>query len=168
MKKLMLAAMAVVSSSLLFGQEIPANKIPAEVKAAFQSKFPNAEKVKWEMEEGYYDAEFKQKGTEMSAEFSAKGEWIETEMEIKSSQLPKAVQDQIKAAYPGYEIDHAMQVESAKFGNCFEVEMEKGSTEINVHYSADGKTLETGAPREKHKMKEELEDKMKEHHQEKH
>lgn len=141
MKKYMLTAMAVIGSTLLFAQEIPAEKVPAEVKTAFQSKFPEAKKVEWEMEEGNYEAEFKMNGKEMSATFDAKGIWKETETEIKVKDLPKAVSTMLAGEFPGYKIDEACKVESAEHGSCYEVEIEKGDEEMEVLLKADGTIL---------------------------
>lgn len=141
MKKYLLTAMTVICSAMLFAQEIPAEKVPSEVKTAFQSKFPDAKKVEWEMEDGLYEAEFKMKGNEMSATFDSKGIWKETETEIKVKNLPKAVSNMLANEFPGFEIDEACQVESAEHGSCYEVEIEKGDEEMEVLLKADGTIL---------------------------
>jgi len=43
------------------------------------------------MEREDYEINFKDKGVEMSANFDAAGKWLETETEIKASDLPKEV-----------------------------------------------------------------------------
>lgn len=80
-------------------------KVPKAVTDAFAAKFPEATNVKWEKEggddeeENEYEAEFKQGGTEVSANFSKIGAWLETETEISETALPTAVLAAFHAKY---------------------------------------------------------------------
>jgi hypothetical protein len=78
------------------GQPLEAEKVPANVRDAFQSKFPGVEKVEWKLKsDKSYEVEFKLKDVEVAAKFSNKGKWLETETAIEQSALPKAVLDTI-------------------------------------------------------------------------
>ena len=116
-----------------------ADKVPEKVKAAFASKFPNAKKVKWEMEDHQeWEAEFKLKGEEYSANFLDDGTWTETEHEIKKSQLPSVVKNAILVSFPKYKMEEIEMIETTK-GKSFGFELEKGeeNLEVTVDYSGN-------------------------------
>ena len=54
-----------------------------------------------------YEANFKQEGKSMSALFDAKGNWMETETDIKVTQLPKVATDYVHAHYKNAKIKEA-------------------------------------------------------------
>ena len=57
MKKIMLLAVLLgIAATVLFAQ---GNETPAAVKSKFSSLYPKATSVKWEKENGNYEAEFK-------------------------------------------------------------------------------------------------------------
>lgn len=64
--------------------------VPAVVKRAFEKQYPGT-KVKWDKEDGKYEAGFKYLSHEMSVVYNASGVVEETEIEIPVSQLPAAV-----------------------------------------------------------------------------
>ena len=138
MKYLLLFAMltfGILSTSSAQGKKTA----PAAVETAFKAKFANAQKVKWEMEaENEWEAEFKMNGQEMSANFKADGTWLETEMEIKTADLPQAVKDAVNAQFAGYEMEEASKVETPEMAVAYEVELEKGETTIEALFGADG------------------------------
>jgi hypothetical protein len=133
---------AVLMSNGACAQKIAADKVPADVASAFKAKFPNAIKVSWEMEKtNEYEAEFKENGGEMSANFDNTGKWLETETEIKVSALPEAVRAALAKDFAGYKTNEASKIESLKNGNCFEAEIEKGKEKLDVLFTPDGKIL---------------------------
>jgi hypothetical protein len=64
--------------------------VPRAVKAEFAKAYPNVAKVKWEKEDGKYEASFKQNGHKMSVLYSADGAVNETETTIGINELPAA------------------------------------------------------------------------------
>ncbi|MFA9392491.1 MAG: PepSY-like domain-containing protein [Prolixibacteraceae bacterium] len=108
------------------------DKAPESVLKAFQQKFLNTEKVKWEMEDATeWEAEFKINGAEMSASFNLKGQWLETETEIAKKDLPEAVSKSLAKAYARYDIKEASLIEKPGFSG-YEIALEKGETEVEV------------------------------------
>ncbi len=138
-------------SNAACAQKISADKVPAAVLSAFKAKFPTATKTSWELENtNEYEAGFKLNGEEVSANFDNTGKWLETETEIKVSALPAAVQAALAKDYAGFKIEEASKIESAKDGNCFETEIEKGEETFDVLFTPDGKMLsKTKAEKEK-------------------
>ena len=123
-------------------QKISPDKVPNAVSTAFKTKFPMVSKVKWEMEkENEYEAIFKLNGKETTANFDNLGKWMETETEIKVSELPQSVQLALKNDFKGFKIEEACKIESAKDGICYEAEIEKGKESFDVIFTQYGKVL---------------------------
>lgn len=93
---------------------------PQTVMAAFNQKFPNMTVEKWDMEKnGEWEAEMEQNGTDMSANFSATGQWLETETEIKKAELPAAVQTALK----GKKVKEAARIQKADGTTLYEAQV---------------------------------------------
>lgn len=138
----MLWAIALLVSAGLCAQKINNKKVPAAVISAFKQKFPTATKIKWELEsKTEYEASFKLNGTEVSANFDNTGKWLETETEIKVADLPAAIIAILLKDFAGYRIEEIEKIESAKNGNCYEVELEKDKENLEALFTADGKLL---------------------------
>lgn len=107
------------------GQKLNDSKVPAAVKAAFVKHFSNVS-VKWEMEGVNYEANFTRKGNEMSAVFDSNGNMMESEVEIKTAELPAAVIDYVKSHYGPAKIKEAAKITKADGKIIYEAEV-KGS-----------------------------------------
>ncbi len=139
---ILLAACSLFISVSAYAQKIASDKVPPPVHAAFKAKFPAAEKTEWEMENDQeYEAEFKVGTMEQSARFDRAGKWLETETEIKVSELPQAVQDALAKEFVGFKIEEACKVEDVLHGSVYEAEVEKGKEEYDVLVDASGKVL---------------------------
>jgi hypothetical protein len=95
MKKTVIFMLAMVSVSLVYAQKISDKEVPAAVKSALQKKYPNAKDLKWEKEKGNYEAEFEVTKTDYSLLMDASGNVLETEVEIKTEQLPAAAKSYV-------------------------------------------------------------------------
>lgn len=131
-KYLMLMVAAASITTTTFGQKHDPHegeenkKVPEAVKQAFKKEYPGT-KVKWEMEDGKYDAEFKKNGKEMSVLYNANGSVKETEMEISVVQLPKEAS--------GYITEHHMgRINEAS-------KITKANGEVNYEAEINGKDL---------------------------
>lgn len=137
MKKLMIVmvlAVAFISQSCSEGE-----KAPEAVALAFSQKFPDAQKVKWEMEnDTEWEAEFKLNGKEYSANFSTNGEWQETEYRIKEAELPAEILAILNQNLTEYEIDRIEVAETSE-GKAYEFEIEAGGDELEVIIDAQGR-----------------------------
>lgn len=104
-------------------QKLDAAKVPDPVKAAFSKAFPTAGSVKWEMENKNYEAGFKQDGKTMSAVIDATGLLIETETDIKITELPKTVTDYLTVHYKGAKVKEAAIIKKANGEINYEAEV---------------------------------------------
>jgi hypothetical protein len=111
---------------------------PKSVTDNFNSKFSGATKVKWEQEEeNEWEAEFKMKGSEMSACFNNAGEWMTTEIEIKEKDLPMKVAQAVKKTYDGWKIESVESIETRDFKG-YELGIEKGNEELEIMVTSNG------------------------------
>ena len=141
---------AALMSNAAYAQKISAEKVPSSVTSAFMSKFPNASKTSWKMENpDEYEAEFKMNGKEVSANFDKAGKWLETETEMEVSALPASVNDALKRDFADYKVKEASKIESDKNGNCFEAEIKKGKESYDILFSPEGKMLSKSILKEK-------------------
>lgn len=91
MKKITsLFAFLVILSVTSFAQ---VRKIPAAVTTAFEKQYPTARDVEYRDMLASIHVHFVQDSAKMTAKYSAKGEWKETEKEWSFEQLPSEVQD---------------------------------------------------------------------------
>lgn len=107
---------------------------PPTVVTAFNQKFPGTKDVDWSKEKnGEWEAEFEQGEVEISANFSADGVWLETETEVKVTDLPAAVQ----AALTGKKVKEAARIQRADGSTVYEAEVKHK----DLIFDAAGKLL---------------------------
>lgn len=135
MKKTILVLSFFVATLFACAQKTP----PTVVSNAFAQKFKNAEKVKWDMEEAKeWEAEFMLSGKATSASFDLSGKWLESETEIKSSELPVVVKAAIDKQFAGAKIGETALIETPDF-NGYEIALKVKGKNVEVHATKDGK-----------------------------
>lgn len=139
MKKL--SFLAILLFAIVFSSCGQKKEVPQNVKSAFEKKFTNASSVKWDQEKtGEWEAEFKMNGKEYSANFDEQGKWLETEYEIKETQIPAAVKNTISKDFAGYKLKESEISETAK-GKAYEFELVKDKEKVEVAIAEDGKII---------------------------
>jgi len=122
------ASLLAVLFSFFFWGSINAQKdieVPSAVQTKFKTMYPEVKKVKWEMEDGRYEASFEVNKKETSVVFSPNGMPDLTETEIDADALPKAVTDYIHKNMPGKKISEAMRVMASNGTVTYEVNVDK-------------------------------------------
>jgi hypothetical protein len=145
MKKLFILAICMAFLSIYCVQAQEKSKkveVPAVVKSAFDVKYPKAEKVNWGLEKpGEFEAEFVLNSVESSAVFDSKGQFIESETEIRESELPQAIKAAIAKDFAGYKIGEAAKSTDAKGVSTYELEVSKDKEKYEISFDANGKLL---------------------------
>lgn len=120
MKKLAVLCLALgLITSVSFAQKLNAGKVPAAVKAAFAKNHHAVTKVSWEMEKANYEAGFTLDGKEVSEVYTANGVLLESEIEIKVTELAEAVKVKLK----GQKIAEAARITKADGTVIYEAEV---------------------------------------------
>lgn len=139
----LIISIAVLFSLSACGQK--SNNVPENVKTAFNQKFPDATKVKWDKEnDSEWEAEFKMDGREYSANFDNNGVWKETEYEINVKDVPETVKSAIDAEYAGYKIKES-EISETTNGKVYEFELKKEEERLEVAIDMDGKIVKKEA-----------------------
>jgi hypothetical protein len=157
MRTLITIAAFVTGISISGAQELKEAQVPETVKNAFKAKFPQVTDPEWEKEGNDYEAEFKVKRVNMengnavkgrierSVLFNASGELLQTEDEIRVTELPVAVNDYIAKNLNGKKIKEAAKITEASGRIIYEAEIEKE----DYIFDADGNFLKKEVEAEK-------------------
>lgn len=97
--------------------------VPAAAKATVARLYPNAKAVKWEKEDGHYEAELSHNGKALSLVIDAKGNVLETETTISESALPAVVRAYVAKHHAGKKIKEAAEIVDAKGRKTYEAEV---------------------------------------------
>ena len=137
MKKTFLLLAIGFTAITATAQKVKETDVPAEVKAAFTKNYPNVKAKGWEKEDGNYEVEFDSNKNEMTLVIDPKGNVVQTETEIKVSELSKIITDYCAKNYAGKKIKEASKIVDAKGVITFEAEIEK----MEVLFDANGKFI---------------------------
>ena len=128
-------------------------QVPPAVRQAFQKAYPDVKDAKYSEkaagEKAAYEVEFNNQGKKLEATYSADGALVETEEEIKTSDLPGPVAQAVKKAHPHAALKEAEKIlgpDGAASG--YEVEIKDGKQELEIHLDTAGKILKTEAENE--------------------
>lgn len=109
------------------------------IQKAFTNKYPNASRVKWEKEYGFYVVDFYFDGFDREAWINTQGEWVMTESDILYNDLPPKVQSAFKESeYKDWKIDDVDMFERVDMETVYVIEVEQRKQETDLHYTEDG------------------------------
>ncbi len=121
-------------------------KVPLAAKTSFAAKFPAAQKVKWSVEKpGEFEAEFIRNKVETSALFDTKGNLLETETEVRESELPQGVKIALSKDFAGYKLDEIEKATDSNGSVLYEMEVDKGKDKYEISFDVNGKLLKKEA-----------------------
>lgn len=136
MKKLLLFLLAAALVTNVQAQKLSASKVPPSVTNAFKKQHPDVKSVTWEAENGNFEANYKKNGGSYSEVFDKNGNLLETEVDIKVSELPTGVTAYVKSHYKS-PIKEASKITKSNG----EVEYEAALSDKDVIFDANGKYL---------------------------
>ena len=104
---LMICTLAILG----YAQDIPQNQVPSAILNQFNSQFPDASNVEWEMKGDLYNAEF-EIGWIMDHQvwYNAAGEMVKHKEDISPDELPETVSNRIKTDFNGYTIEDLKRI----------------------------------------------------------
>ncbi|RYZ47298.1 MAG: hypothetical protein EOP49_21715 [Sphingobacteriales bacterium] len=138
MKAISITVISLVLSLTLFAQ--PGKKgVPDIVVAAFQKKFPSAQGITWEKENGNFEAEFRIAKSSQSALFDKSGMLLESETEITKDKLPVGARTYIAQHYKSAKIKECAKITDVSGVVTYEAEI-KGK---DVIFDSKGNFLKT-------------------------
>lgn len=137
MKSILILTGLLLCLQFTYAQNIKETKVPAIVLDAFKKEHSEIKSSNWEKEGDNYEVEFKLNGLENAIVYDSNGNWIEKEVEIKPSELPKNALDYFERNLPGKKIKEACIIESADGKIIYEAEV--GDTEYQ--FQSEGKLL---------------------------
>ena len=140
MEKITLLLIFSLVVSYGFAQKIKESEVPAVVKAALAKAYPKVKDVKWDKEEGAYEASFDQNKADASVLFNADGTIKEVETEIEHNQLPAAVKNTLAKEYADYKVEEAAKIVAGGV-TTYEAEVKKGKQTFDFIFDASGKLL---------------------------
>jgi hypothetical protein len=137
MNKLILLTVILIFAVRLDAQSIKERDVPSAVAATVKATYPDVSKVKWEMEDGMYEASFSINKMETSLVLSKDGTLVMTEEEIAVAALPALV-----TAYIGKHNPSAVIKEATKMTDTFGVvTYEVGVGETDYLFDSKGTFL---------------------------
>lgn len=123
MKLFAILIMGATIFSCKHASQMQENDIPVAVKTALTAKYPNVEKVKWESEDGNFEAAFESDDIEYAVLLDTGGNILETEIEIEVDALPLQIRNYVETNYNGQKITEATKITDASGNITFEAEI---------------------------------------------
>lgn len=116
----------------------------AKIITAFNTKYPQANKVEWEPKQGYQVAEFHDNSTETEAWFDNNGKLLMTKNNLKYNNLPQAIQDHFeKSIYSNWKKQDIDKIVRAGMSAVYIVEVEKEGQDTDLYYNENGSLVKT-------------------------
>jgi hypothetical protein len=140
MKKIFFLLVFTTAISLVHAQ---IRKIPAEVTDAFAQRYPHATKVEWKDKLQYFEASFELNDSEISADFSSKGEWEGSERVMNFDDLPTEVKDGFeKSKYADWDKKSVSEIQELGKPLQYKINVAKSDVQKkNLFFDANGKLL---------------------------
>jgi hypothetical protein len=106
-------------------QAIKTSDVPSVVTGALKKEYPYATNIKWEMEDGMYEASFLNNKAEMAVVYSDKGVLALTETQIEIAALPASVREYFAKNMMNTSISEASKIVDSQGIVSYEVEVDK-------------------------------------------
>jgi hypothetical protein len=123
MKKSIIVIALIMVSLVSFAQKTKDQNVPQVVKNALLQKFPKAKEIQWDKEGKNFEASFDLNNIDNSVLFSQDGKIVETEIEIKVTQLPKNALQYLNDNYKNQKVKEAAKIVTEKGNVIYEAEI---------------------------------------------
>jgi hypothetical protein len=117
-------------------------QVPTAVQQNFEQQYPGENDPDWHTDKnGNFEANFKIDGKKYRADYSPKGNWIETERSIDEDDLPKVILDILEEKFDDWDINEIEEVQHHSKGMFYDVELKDGKDKIDIEFKADGQII---------------------------
>jgi hypothetical protein len=119
-------------------------QLPEVVRESFQNQYPSATNVAYTDKLVEVDVSFVDSGYTCRARYTSKGEWENTDKQIRMEQLPESVNDGYnKSKYAAdWKIDEIYEVDIPDNIKEYKLVVERGTiTHKNLYFSLEGRLL---------------------------
>jgi uncharacterized lipoprotein NlpE involved in copper resistance len=141
-----LSLLAVILVTPLAARSLGGDTPPAAVTEAFAKKYPKAQKVKWELQEGRYLAEFKLNNNEQHVAYNADGAMAYTTKELEEKQVPMGVKKNFAKEHPEGKMQDYNLLTLPTGQRIYELKIKEAGQKTKVYYEATGKAYAMAAP----------------------
>ncbi|WP_418502293.1 PepSY-like domain-containing protein [Flagellimonas sp.] len=106
MKKQILMMAAIGTFHFSNAQDIPQHQVPSVILNQFNTQFPKATDIEWELDGSLYSVEFETGWSiDHTLWYGDDGKMVKHKEDIPTNELPQRVKDKIKGDFKGYTID---------------------------------------------------------------
>ncbi|SFO01941.1 Putative beta-lactamase-inhibitor-like, PepSY-like [Paenimyroides ummariense] len=123
-------------------QDLNYNEVPSVIINSFNKTFPKAFDAEWELDGGYYKAEFEIGvfGTDHDIWYDKKGRLIKHTEEISKNELPKNILKMINSGFIGFRIDDVKRI--TEYGKTtYTMELKSFTEEWKAAFDHNGNLL---------------------------
>ena len=141
MKFIYLILIVLLITSIVTAQEkkISESEVPKVVVDSFRIKYPEVKTIRWVSEDNNYEVTFKLEGIKYEANYSSKGEWIETARTFKKLELPDSVKTTLQSGdYAKWKIISLQKVETPEYKLLYMVEVSKNKESKELYFTPEG------------------------------
>lgn len=134
-------------------KDVKTNKVPTSVKESLSEIYPDANYVEWELNHGYYVADFyyAEDRSEKEVWFEKDGTWKMSVSNITFNQLPTTVKDAFESGeYKDWFVDDVDLIERPTYATIYVLSCEKrgSETERELYYTSEGELYKTTPDRD--------------------
>jgi hypothetical protein len=123
MNKSIIVIALIMVSLVTFAQKTKEQNVPQVIKNTLLQKFPKATEIKWDKEGKNFEASFDLNNVDNSVVFNQDGKIVETEIEIKVSQLPKNAIQYLNDHYKNQKVKEVAKIVTEKGSLIYEAEI---------------------------------------------
>lgn len=140
LKIIIIVLLFLLTGYFLHAQEVQPRNVPSIIVNALQLKFPKAAEVAWELEKGYYKAEFEIDRQEYEVWLDYSGKLKRWKQDFDKDQLPGAVKLAIKKAFNGFTPSSLERLQEGR--NVFyKMRLTRSKVKHKVLFTEQGKLL---------------------------
>lgn len=121
---------------------IAQDSVPQIAKDHFNTTYPGATNVEWDIENDEIEVEFVLNGVKWEGNYDKTGNWKKTKRELKKEEVPQAVMDGLKASeYGTWEADDPHEYQTPTHKSLYGFEVENGSDKRMIFLTPEGQVV---------------------------